>query len=132
MIIFKVIIDGSTLFKYLHMKFFSCFCIIKYQKCLEKFSYWSRVNISWFKSMRFFYHCLEPIQGSLTFSNLGILLNINLKTILGLTWRNSCQFGEWFLTDRIFRATCPKHSQNRCFYHALILSTPVKSTGANT
>ena len=43
-----------------------------------------------------------------------------------LTWGNCCQFGEWFLTDRIFWATFPKHSQNRCFYHVLIPSTTVK------
>ena len=29
------------------------------------------------------------------------------------------------MTDRIFWATCPKLSQNRYFYHALILSTTV-------
>ena len=61
-----------------------------------------------------------------TFSNLGNFLNVNFKIVLCLTWWNCCQFWEYFLTDRIFWATCPEHSQNRSFYHALILSTPVQ------
>ena len=59
------------------------------------------------------------------FFDLGIFLNIDLKVVLCLTWRNFCQFWDQFLTDRIFWATFPKHSQNKCFYHVLILSTTV-------
>ena len=40
----------------MHMKFFSCFCIRKYQKCDGEFSYWLRVIVLWFKSMSFFNH----------------------------------------------------------------------------
>ena len=29
-------------------------------------------------------------------------LFINFKIVLHLMWGNCCQFGEWFLTDRIF------------------------------
>ena len=54
-------------------------------------------------------------------------MNINFEIVLCLTWGNCCQFGEWFLTDRIFWAPFPKHSQNRCFYHVLIPSTTVDS-----
>ena len=36
-----------------------------------------------------------------------------------LCWGNCCQFGEQFLTDRIFWAIFPKHSQNRCFIPSL-------------
>ena len=64
-------------------------------------------------------------RGSPTFFDLGIFLNIDLKVVLCLTWRNFCQFWDQFLTDRIFWATFPKHSQNKCFYHVLILSTTV-------
>ena len=66
-------------------------------------------------------------RGSSTFFDLGIFLNIDLKVVLCLTWRNFCQFWDQFLTDRIFWATFPKHSQNKCFYHVLILSTTVYS-----
>ena len=65
-------------------------------------------------------------RGSPTFFDLGIFLNIDLEVVLCLTWRNFCQFWDQFLTDRIFWATFPKHSQNKCFYHVLILSTTVK------
>ena len=42
-----------------------------------------------------------------------------------LCWGNCCQFGEQFLTDRIFWATFPKHSQNRCFIPSLHKITTV-------
>ena len=44
-----------------------------------------------------------------------------------LCWGNCCQFGEQFLTDRIFWATFPKHSQNRCFIPSLHKITTVPS-----
>jgi len=45
-----------------------------------------------------------------------------------LCWGNCCQFGEQFLTDRIFWATFPKHSQNRCFIPSLHKITTVSRT----
>ena len=43
------------------MKFLSCFCVRKYQKCYKKFSYWLKVHFLWFQSMSFFHYCLTPI-----------------------------------------------------------------------
>jgi hypothetical protein len=127
MIIFKVIREGSTWFKYIHMKFFLCFCIRKYQKVKK------RVNILWFKSMSLFNHCLEPIF-LFWFENKGAQLFLIWVLFWVLIWKLSCVLrGEivvslennfWLIE---YFEQVAKHSQNKCFYHALILSTTVHS-----
>ena len=72
----------------------------KVSKMFRRVSYWLKKYVLWFKPMSFCNHWLNQhaffvLKGvTPTFSNLGILLKIDIKNVL--CWGNCCQFGEQF------------------------------------